>query len=309
MAAHEARLRDEIRRVDRLRAEAQVRDRLRPGLLGVVDEVPLGLQILLGAEDLDRVLVRADGSVGAEAEEHRAHRLRRLDVKRRVVVDARAGDVVGDPDREPPLRPLLPQFLEHPGDHPRRELLRREAIATADHARHQLALAVGMRFTQRREDVEEQRLAERAGLLRPVEHGDVPHARRERLHERLCGKRAVQPELSDTDPLAARRQVGHRLAHRVPTRAHDDDHALRVRVTAVVDEPVVATGAIAELAHRLLDHVRDAVIERVDGLARLEVDVGILRGAADERPRRREARADGGRGRAPRGRAPGRRRR
>src|SRR5262249_59332457 len=75
MAADEARLRDEIGGPDRLRPEAQVRDRLRAGLLGVVDEVALRVQTLLVAEDLDRVLVRADRAVGAEPEEDRAHRL------------------------------------------------------------------------------------------------------------------------------------------------------------------------------------------------------------------------------------------
>ena len=57
VAADEARLRDEVGRLDRLRAEAQVRDRLRARLLRVVDEVALRVQVLL-AEDLDRVLVR-----------------------------------------------------------------------------------------------------------------------------------------------------------------------------------------------------------------------------------------------------------
>ena len=71
-----------------MRAEAQVRDGLRAGLLGVVDEVPLGVQIRLVTEDLDRVLVRADRPVGAEAEEHGADGLRRLDVERRVIPQA-----------------------------------------------------------------------------------------------------------------------------------------------------------------------------------------------------------------------------
>ncbi len=83
VAADEAGPLDEVGGPDRLRPEAQVRDRLRARLLRVVDEVALGIQALLVAEDLDRVLVRADGAVGAEAEEDRAHRLGRLDVERR----------------------------------------------------------------------------------------------------------------------------------------------------------------------------------------------------------------------------------
>ena len=144
VTADEARLRDKVRRADRFGPEAQMRDRLRAGLLGVVDEVALRVQALLGAEDLDRVLVRADRPVGTQAEEQRAHGLRRLDVERRVVGEARAGDIVVDPDREPPLGPLAPEFVEHAGDHPGRELLRGQPVAAADHARHQLALAICM---------------------------------------------------------------------------------------------------------------------------------------------------------------------
>ena len=52
---------------------------------------------------------------------------------------------------------------------------------------------------------------------------------------------------------------------------------------AVVDQPVVAAGALTEPVHRVLHHLGDAGIERVDRLARLEVDVRVLRGAANER--------------------------
>ena len=149
----------EVGRPDRLRPEAQVRHGLRAGLLRVVDEVALGVQVLLGPEDLDRVLVRADRPVRAEPEEDRADRVGRLDVQRRVVGQARAGDVVVDADREPAPRPLARELVEHAGDHARGELLRRQAVAAADHPRHDLALAVRVRLGQRGDHVEEQRLA------------------------------------------------------------------------------------------------------------------------------------------------------
>ena len=211
VAADEARLLHEVGRPDRLRPEAQVRHRLRAGLLRVVDEVALRVQALLGPEDLDRVLVRADRSVRAEAEEDRAHRVGRLDVERRVVVEARPGDVVVDADREPAPRPLARELVEHAGDHARRELLRRQAVAAADDPRHDLPLAVGVRLGQRGDRVEEERLADRAGLLRPVEHGDAAHARGQRLDQRLRRERPVQPHLRHADPLAARVERGHGL--------------------------------------------------------------------------------------------------
>ena len=71
MAGDEPGLRDQIGRPDRTRARAQVGDRRRARLLGVVDEVALHVQIGLFPDDLDRVLVGADGAVGAEAVEQR----------------------------------------------------------------------------------------------------------------------------------------------------------------------------------------------------------------------------------------------
>ncbi len=89
VAADEARGLDQVARSDGLGAEAQVRRRLRPRLLGVVDEVRLRVDRGIFSNDLDAVLVRADRAVCAEAEEHRAHDLLRLDVERRIEGQAR----------------------------------------------------------------------------------------------------------------------------------------------------------------------------------------------------------------------------
>ena len=72
---------DQIRRTDCLRAEAQVRDRYRAGLLRVIDKVALGVEIGLGADDLDRVLIRSDRAVGAQSVEESAYCIRPLDGK------------------------------------------------------------------------------------------------------------------------------------------------------------------------------------------------------------------------------------
>ena len=64
---------DQVGRMDRPLAEAQVRDRLRAGLVRVVDEVALRVQRRIFGDDLHAVLVGADRAVGAQAVEHRAH--------------------------------------------------------------------------------------------------------------------------------------------------------------------------------------------------------------------------------------------
>ena len=69
MAGDEVGLVDQVGRTDRVFAEAQVGDRDAAGLLGVIGEVGLGVHVGMVADDLDRVLVGADGAVGAEAPE------------------------------------------------------------------------------------------------------------------------------------------------------------------------------------------------------------------------------------------------
>ncbi len=83
-------------------------------------------------------------------------------------------------------------------------------------------------------------------------------------------------------------QVGDRLARGLRAGAHQHQHPLGLRVTVVVDDPVATPAALGQLRQHLLDDLRHAGVEGVDRLARLEVDVRVLRGAADERPLRRE---------------------
>ena len=128
------------------------------------------------------------------------------------------------------LRPLARELVEHAGDHARGELLRGQPVAAADHGRHRLARAVAVRLVERREHVEEQRLAERAGLLGAVEHRDAAHARRQRLRQLARRERPVEPHLRHAHPLAARLQERDRLARGLAARAHDHEHALGLRV-------------------------------------------------------------------------------
>ena len=73
MAGDEVRFRNQVAGVDRLRSEAQVRDRHRAGFLRVVDEISLRVIVGVLADDLDGVLVRAHRAVRAQAVEHGAN--------------------------------------------------------------------------------------------------------------------------------------------------------------------------------------------------------------------------------------------
>ena len=122
MAGHEVRFLNQIGSTDVLLAEAQVRGGHRTGLLGVINEVGLGVVAGFLADDLDRVLVGADCTVGTETEEHRL-----VDAFHRVLVavinfQAAVGDVLFDADHELVLGVLDLEVVEHGLGHGRIEL-------------------------------------------------------------------------------------------------------------------------------------------------------------------------------------------
>ena len=172
VARDEVRVGAEVRAADRLVAEAEVGDREAARLLGVVLEVALRVVVGVGADDLDRVLVRADGAVRAEAVEHALVAALVGEDEGLVVVDRAAGDVVHDADGEVVLGRGGGGVVEDALDHRGRELLGAEAVAAADDLGPGLDPALLHRLADRGADVEVERVAEGAGLLDAVEDRD-----------------------------------------------------------------------------------------------------------------------------------------
>ena len=142
MAGHKIRLRDEIGGTDGPRPEAQVRYRHGAGFLRVIDEVALGVEVGVLADDLDGVLVGAHGAVRPQAVEDGAHGVGALGGELAVVIQAGAGDVVDDADREVVLGLRLLHLVEDGLHHRGIEFLRGEPVAAADHSRHRLEWAL-----------------------------------------------------------------------------------------------------------------------------------------------------------------------
>ena len=300
VAGDEVGILDEVRRADRLRPEAQVRHRHRTRLLRVVDEVALGEQVGVLADDLHRRLVRPDRAVGAEPEEHRLHLTGRPRVAEGVVdVEAQPGDVVVDADGEPPLRwPRRPgvvepgQLVEDRLDVGGAELLRRQAVAPADHVGNSLERGgVGVhRLVEGGDHVEQQRLARRPRLLGAVEHGDRPHGGRQGADEVLGRERSVEAHLHQPDPLAGGRRAPRRSPrpHPIPSpsaRRLDRHRGRRRSRPARSWRPQRA--ASSPNTSSTMPGTR--VIERVGRLAGLEEHIGVLRRAAQLRRVGREA--------------------
>lgn len=133
MAAHEIRRCDEIGRADRTRTEAQMGHRLHSGLVRVVNEISLRVKPGVLGDDLGAVLVGADGTVCAQAEEHGTHYVVRFRRIGRIDVEAGVRHVVVDADSEAVPRLGLLQLIEDRLGHRGCEVLRRQAEAAADH--------------------------------------------------------------------------------------------------------------------------------------------------------------------------------
>ena len=77
--------------------------------------------------------------------------------------------------------------------------------------------------------------------------------------------------------------------------AHENDDAIGIGSADVFVELVLASDDPGEAVHRILQDGGHGEVVGIDGLARLEVDIGILRGAAQNWTVRRErARGDAG---------------
>ena len=119
-------------RLDRRLAEAQVGNGQTAGLLGVVSEVRLRVHIGVVADDLDGVLVRADGAVRAQAIELAADRAGRSGVEDLAGRQAGIGHIVHNADGEVVLRRVELEVVKHSLNVGRRELLGAQAVAAAD---------------------------------------------------------------------------------------------------------------------------------------------------------------------------------
>jgi hypothetical protein len=213
-----------------------------------------------------------------------------LDGERLVEAHAAVADVVPDAERRPGAGRLVRHLGEQARQHRRGQLLGGEPVADADRARGAREARRSREgvLVQRALDVLQQRFADRARLLRAVQHGHDAGRGGDRLQEAARVERPEQPDLDGADLLAAILRPGHGLVGRVGRRAHQHQDAIGVRGAHVLERLVVAAGAGAELVHHRRHHVGQGAVGGFDPLARLEEHVGVLRGAAHDRMGGRE---------------------
>ena len=283
VARHEVGLGAEVGAVDGVGPEAQVGDGEAARLLGVIDEVALRVVVGVRADDLDAVLVRANGAVGAQTVEHALGAAGILEQEGgngdggtgHVVIDAHGEVVLGGGGLH-----VVEDALDHGGG----ELLGAQAVTAAvGLGIGDLKPAVLHGIADGGAHVGVEGLANGAGLLGAVEHGELLHALGERGGEGLDVEGAIEAHLDHADLLALRDELFDDFLDGLAAGAHDHDHVLGVRGANIVEEVVLAAGELGQLVHVLLNDGGDGLVVLVDGLAALEVNVRVLGGAAHGR--------------------------
>ena len=123
----------------------------------------------------------------------------------------------------------------------------------------------------------------RARFFGAIQHRHRPGALRQRCQQVGGGEWAIEAHFQDADFLAAAQQFIDHLFAGADGRAHNDDHALCLRVAVKLKRFVLTAGGGSEIVHRFLDMVIHRVVPRIGGLPGLEISVGVGRGSADHR--------------------------
>ena len=269
MDRHKVRGGHQIGGADGLVSEAQVALGQAAGLHGVIGEIRLGVLVGHQADGGDGVLVGAHGAVAAQAPDL-AGDLAGMGQLHFLVVQGGVGHVVVDADGKAVLGILQLQVVIHGDELARGGVLGAEAVPAAHHA--DVAPA---RLVQGGDHVQVHGLAHGAGLLGPVQHGDLLDRGGDGGGKVLHGEGTVQVDLHHAHLAALLVQVVHGLLHGLAGGAHHHDDLLRVGSAVIVEQLVVPAGQLADLIHVMLDRVRDGGGLDIGTLLALEVHVGV----------------------------------
>ena len=133
VAGHKIGFLNQVGRPDRVGTEPQVRNRSGARFLRVVHEIALCVVVGIIADDLDRVLIGTDRTVGTKTEKQSLeYLLVTVPALGLCKVETRVGDVVMDADREMILWLLIIQLLKDAFNHPRSKLFGRKPEPTVD---------------------------------------------------------------------------------------------------------------------------------------------------------------------------------
>ena len=271
VASHEVCLMDIVGAADGAVAEAQVADGDAAGLLGVILEVCLDVLVGVVADDLDGVLVGANGTVAAQTPELGLDGARSRSAGSGLFFQGQIGQVVGDADGEVFLGLILSQLFEHSKCGSRRSILGAQAITTA--ADGDVSTAS---LCQSGDNVQIQGFTQSAGFLGTIQNGDLLDGLGDDGQQTICCEGTIQTDQDQADLFAVCVQVVHDFACHVSDGAHGDDDAVCIGSAVVVEQLVAGAQLLVDLVHILFNDRRHCIIILVASFTMLEEGVVVL---------------------------------
>ena len=138
-------------------------------------------------------------------------------------------------------------------------------------------------------NVEIQRLTLSSWLLCTVEHGNALAALWYGSDEVLYRERTIEVNADHTNLLALLEQVVDSLAGSLGGRTHEDDNVLSILSTIVVEEVILTTGDLRDLAKVVFNYLRHLVVVLVASLTMGEECLGVLGSTTSNRTLRRKS--------------------
>ena len=287
VARNKVRFVNQIRSIDDVVRETQVRRGHRARFFRVVHKVGLTVNTVFARDDFNRVFVRADRSISTQAEENGAFDVFVFDIERIVDVQRQVCHVVRQTDRKAGLGFGFFSVFKHGFRHGGGVFFGRQTVAAADNARHRFQLARRKSVGNGGNDIQEQRFALRACFLRAVHDGNRFDRRGQSFNQFFRRERTIQVNLEDTVFFVF--QMSNRGFGRIGARTHDDNNLFGVFCTDVIDQVILTTRDFGVFVHRFLNDRAAFFIIRVGGFANLEEHVGILRRSAQDGVIRRQS--------------------
>ena len=277
VAGNEVRVIDQVGGVDGGMSEAQMRNGYAARLFGVIGKVSLCIHVGVVADNLNGVLVGANRTVGAETPELTGGGSLRSCIRVLFGFEGQVGHVVFDTDGE--LRfAILSGIIINSNDLVRSGVFGTKAVTSAKNR--------GVRkfgSLERCNNIQIERFAQRAGLLGSVKNGNGLNSGRNRSKQTVSGKRTIEANLDQAGLSAVFVQEIDGFIDGFANRAHRDDDVVGIGSSIIVEQGIVGADFGVDLCHILLNDFRNRVVVFVAGLARLEEDIRVLGGSAQNR--------------------------
>ena len=285
VAGHQIRPLHVVGGADGLGRKAQMGLGHAEGLLGVVLEVGLGVQVGEVSQNGNGIVGGAHRAVAAQTPELAAVRVGVVQVVKHRHRQGKVGHVVLNAHGEAAHRLFGRQVAKHRHNLRGVGVLGAQSVATADHAH----LASTIAFGNHPHDVLEQGLAGTTHDLAAIHDRNALHAFRQGRQEMAGAERTVQVDLQEAVALlvpfpgSPGVQVVHGLLDRAGHAAHGHHHVGGVRGAVVVEQMVGTPGDLPHPGHVVLHNIRQLGVGGVVGLANLEVHVAVLDGGPQAR--------------------------